>query len=440
MPTAKQKLGMVRIDGLSARDAKAGRDQYRLHSPAYQAANMQNRSLIGVEKWTYFADCGSDWLEAPILTWKGWQPRTPAPAPWPDKTPTLRDYQERAFLSMRKHLNGIMVAPAGSGKTVIGVKLLQSLGVFSVVIVPTVDILQQWLERAVEHTGEVWGCVYGGVYDPSDTCMVMTFQSALKHPDILERAGAILIDEAHRVSCPTIRDIMAATPAKYRYGCTATPWRADGLHKAFPWLMGPVRCTVDRGEVGQHVINPEVGYLPTGAKYMQDDYGRLQNAIAADDIRTALVAYSTARLVNHGHKVIVLANRVEHLHDLAECIPQASRVITGGTSKKLRAAWLEDIRQGVANVLLATYSLASEGLDIPSLSCLVMAAPIGNPKTLEQACGRIARPYEGKREPLVVDFLDNGGIPGALHRKRQKVYKQLGYHVKEPKNRRGDNG
>jgi len=106
-------------------------------------------------------------------------------------------------------------------------------------------------------------------------------------------------------------------------------------------------------------------------------------------------------------------------------------LINGTSKSSFRESVMRSMRDGTVDVLFATYNLAAEGLDIPRLSMLIMASPNGNQTRTTQSCGRIARPFEGKHHPEVLDFVDHGGTPIRMWRKRQKTYRDLGYEIKE---------
>jgi len=127
---------------------------------------------------------------------------------------------------------------------------------------------------------------------------------------------------------------------------------------------------------------------------------------------------------------LALGWRIAQLEELEKVLGFGT-VITGKTPKKLREKSISAARRGDVRALLATYQLAGEGLDIPVLSALVLLAPLGNSTKLIQASGRIARPHIAKLDPVVLDFVDQGAIVGALYRKRLRVYRGQGIEVQE---------
>jgi superfamily II DNA or RNA helicase len=132
-----------------------------------------------------------------------------------------------------------------------------------------------------------------------------------------------------------------------------------------------------------------------------------------------------------GRKIILLSERVEHVRNLRILFDEVTkgegfetRMYIGGVDAQARAEAEEN-----ADIFFATTQMAKEALDIPSLDTLFLITPQGSPITTEQAVGRIARAYEGKKSPLVVDFVDNLNYTKALWYKRAKVYRDMGLQI-----------
>lgn len=348
---------------------------------------------------------------------------------YPKKEIALRDHQKYGLSELLKNNHGILQAPAGSGKTHIGCELIRICGVKSVVIVPTIDIGKQWVKRFASTIKLQAGFIGGGNNKVGRQVTIMTYQSALKNLDLLAQFGLIFVDESHRTPCKSIRDILAACPAYYRYGCTATPWRSDGLHKAMKWLLGGVTAVIDQDMVGEFIKTVDVELILTGKYYKDDENIYMQGSIAADIDRNNMIVDKIEE--NRHHSIICLCNRKSQIKTLSKLVSGSYRIIDGNTNKQERENIIQEMREGDNKLLFATYQLASEGLDIPRLSCLVMASPVGNKTTIEQSCGRIARVFKDKEKPVVFDFVDSGMIPESLLIKRLATYKKLGYKVKD---------
>jgi superfamily II DNA or RNA helicase len=106
-----------------------------------------------------------------------------------------------------------------------------------------------------------------------------------------------------------------------------------------------------------------------------------------------------------------------------------ARVITGKTKREVRQAALEDMREGRANILFASYNLAKEGLDIPRLSRLYMLTPHRDSAVIEQAIGRIARVHPDKTDARCYDFVDNTIYAQKCFKRRLRIYRKIGCEI-----------
>ena len=132
--------------------------------------------------------------------------------------------------------------------------------------------------------------------------------------------------------------------------------------------------------------------------------------------RNALIASKVAeRFADGGRRQLVLTSRVEHAKALAETIPGASLCVGSVPETK---------RDYGAPVIVATYALAKEGLDIPDLDAVHFATPIKDPIAVRQSAGRVERAKEGKMAPVVYDYVDES-IPYCVraYRKRRAILK-----------------
>jgi len=430
---AEQIGGLVKITGL--KDIKSAVMRYALPNPKYTQAVAQKRNVYGLDKYVYFAQRQDDSVLIPVLCYKRYKPLDFPEVDFPKHGARLRDYQLRAVDEWVVRDHGILQACARSGKTIIGSEIIRRKRVRSVIVVPTKDIMHQWCDAAERFCNlqpHRLGGGYAEATEDSDL-IVATYQSLVRKPERLRNCGLIIVDECHRTPCISIDKILGACPAKFRYGCTATPWRADGLHKALTWLLGGVKVVVERDEIRQHILDPEIEVVDSGFSFAtKKDANLFQNLVAECEPRNKLIARLINDKVKNGYKVLTLAQRIDQLYDLAERNPKHTyAVIDGSTKKADRIAFLKAARDGELDCLYATYSLAGEGLDVPALSCLVYAAPNGNPTRTEQSCGRIARPHDGKNAPVVVDLRDGGPMPSRLWRSRCNTYKALGYNMSE---------
>ena len=252
-------------------------------------------------------------------------------------------------------------------------------------------------------------------------------------------ANDILVHNCHRCSgtvnkATMFSKVLNNLAARYKYGLSATLHRADGLIKCTYALVGGVSYTVPDSVV--NTMRVKIQKKDTGVqisrKCLDTDgtlvYARLINYLAEHVERNMQIVNDIKSL--KGHSIILLSDRVGHLDLLYEMLPEEQRkdaVLLYGTVKKAdREKALDDMRNKRKHILLATYSLAKEGLDVPCLDRLLLATPVKDYAIVVQSVGRIARVCEGKGTPVVYDYVDDIGFLENMWKKRCTSYKKDG--------------
>jgi len=345
-----------------------------------------------------------------------------------------REYQAEAVEAFLSAGSGVIEAPCGSGKTAIGIKAIARLQTPALVLVHTIDLLEQW-------KGRLKACI-SPEPEIGDDVVVETVQTLVRRPwrdraKWGKRFGLVIMDEAHHVPAETFSDVVSSMPARYRLALTATPERADGLTELLHWHFGPTVYRVDRDQLrdaGQ-ILTPAVRMVQTGFKvdFARTEWTRMLTDMSRDNDRNDILLGTIRELVEGGHKVLLITERVNHARELAEALSGDSlraEALTGSMSKKMREVVIQDAIAGAVDVLCAT-KLADEGLDMPCLSAVVLAMPISKALgKVEQRVGRIMRPYEGKPSPVVVDLVDDAKpLQGLAWRRIKNVYRKLGCSV-----------
>ncbi len=388
-------------------------------------------------------------------------------------TGELRSGQREAVERLSKYENGILSAPTGFGKTVIGAYLIAQAGIPTLVIVPKTALATQWVSKlgeflAIEHPGEplltpsgkpskrkrpVVGQIGGGKNRISGIVDIATYQSLVeKDPDtgeprakeLLQNYGMVICDECHHAAAPQLELILKAVPAKFVYGLSATPKRSDGLDRALYLLCGPIRCRIDPKELAKEqgfrrILRPRLTRVRVdcepGASYAQ-----VLDKLCAHVSRNELIAKDVADAVGQGRSSLVLTKRKEHARVLSDLISgitgvQAHLLVGEGTARQRReslAAALSAMDAGPA-VLVATEAYLGEGFDASRLDTLFLATPISWDGNVTQQAGRLHRVSEGKTEVIIHDYVD-AAVPmlERMYKKRLKTYAKLAYEVDLP--------
>jgi superfamily II DNA or RNA helicase len=390
-----------------------------LPNPAYQEARKAGRCVKKLPAHLLYYSREGTILTAP----RGYGPRLldifPA-ATWRNETlsfdpqgftfsASLRPYQEAAVSAMEKHRQGILCAPCGSGKTVMGLALVARQDQPSLVLVHTKDLLHQWQENVKALLGIDAGVIGAGrrSMGPVTLGTIQTLQGGISEEE-RTAFGLVMVDECHHAPARTFSEVVQSFPAKYRYGLTATPEREDGLTEAMYFAIGPQRHEVHREDLQDAGVSlrPRLYWQPTNFQYCyRDDYTDMLTAMTEDQPRNDIITNLAIRARDKGRAVLVLSSRVAHCDLLASQIPGAV-VAHGQIPARARREALEAVRNGKAHVLVAS-NIADEGLDLPRLDTLIVALPFRAKGRAIQRTGRIMRPSPGKGSPVVVDILDS---------------------------------
>lgn len=336
---------------------------------------------------------------------------------------------------------GILSLPCGFGKTVAALSIVSRLGKRAVVVVHKDFLLNQWRERIAEFLPDVTiGLVKAKTVDVEGRDVVLASLQSLSmkdYPDSLFAGfGMLIIDECHRVGTEVFSRALHRTVFRHSLGISATVQRKDGMTRAFVHFLGEVVFRGKRREdevlVVQHrFFDPD----PTYSREVTIGYGgmskpnvsRMINNISEFPARTSAVVEAVARMLQRepGRRVLVLSDRKCQLRAVREGL-EARGVSAGFYWGGMKREALAESEGKTA--MLATFSYAAEGMDVPGLDTLVLASPKSD---IEQSVGRILRQKatEREREPIVYDFVDEFSLFERQAAKRAAFYKKHGYRV-----------
>ena len=371
----------------------------------------------------------------------------------------LLDYQEVAVKEMVKAKFGILESPAGSGKTMMAMALIQRLGLQTLWITHTNDLVDQSYERAKylfknEDKGirkiTSDNIKNDPIYKLKNGRLYFTTIQTLNACDlsrIYNLFDCIIVDECHHVSgsasnATMYYRVLSQLKSRHKYGLSATLHREDGLIACTYALLGDVIHTVDKEDCKERIQRVGVKFIDTKTPLTYDcldTSGRISftktiNYLTTNENRNQLIV---EELKEHWTEItILLSDRVEHLNTIYNMLPQFMQfravILTAKTPKDTRKQILDDMRIRKCRYLLATYQLAKEGIDIPVLERAYFLTPHKDKTCIIQCVGRVARVAE-KNPPVVVDFVDSGRYFEKIMKERIRYYKQLDcYEFEEP--------
>ena len=334
----------------------------------------------------------------------------------------LRPYQETVIADFNREVATgkkriMLVAPTGSGKTVIGsaiIKLIIERRRGVLVVAHRREIITQTSDK-LRANGVAHGIIMSGAESrPLEFVQVASIQTlwsrAVQRESMdLPSAELLVIDEAHHCPANTYRKIIQTYPDAILLGLSATPCRGDGrgLGGIFEVI---IECPQVADLIEQGYLVKTRVYAPVmpdlkGVKVQAGDYVESQLAERMD--RPKLVG----DIVTHWHKygerrkTVCFATGVRHsVHLRDEFVRSGVRAehIDGGTPKPERDASLARLASGEIE-LITNCMVLTEGWDMPEVGCCILARPTKKMGLYRQMIGRVLRPAEGKPDAIILD-------------------------------------
>lgn len=336
-------------------------------NPEYAERKAKKRPLWGVDKYLrmysleggdiiaprgYLADLMRlpEYVDATIINQRNWMPPVDF-GEWNPRYPLRQDQREAVAELLTVH-SGVLKAPAGSGKTVIGMRLIQELAQPTLWLTHTKDLLYQSRDKAGEllaGVGQI-GIFGDGKHEWGDGKLFLaTVQTLGDNPELISQldslVGCVIVDEAHHLPANSFLDVVGKFAAARMYGLTATDERKDKLEVYLYRGIGPVIYEIDREGLydAGRLIKPEIKFVFTQFGYEQAadrnelgsvdaggedmDYRALMDALVADEPRAKLVAEN---ILEHAqHFSIVITESVRYCHVLAEMVERFARARWG---------------------------------------------------------------------------------------------------------------
>jgi len=383
---------------------------------------------------------------------------------WPEGNIVLRyEDQEPAVRELLDSDNGFLVAPAGSGKTVMGLEAARRTGLKTLWLTHRKELKDQALETAVELLElpeDTIGILHGKKWQLGEQLTVGMIPTLRKRDlsKLEDEFGVVIVDEAHHVPSTTFLQVIDKFRARYVYGLTATAYRRDKLETVMFNAIGPKVAEIEHDALfeDEHLMIPTIrrihtGWDPPEAELM--DYHKFMEAMVVDRRRNELIISDVVReCKGTRNTAVVLVERTKHCEILTEMIrDQGIRcefvvssvdVDSAGEKdkrkkkkrmipKKVRERIVNDFKDGAIQVLVATYDLLAEGFNYRPLNRLFMATPVKWKGLVVQTVGRVQRPFEGKDEAIVYDYVDEKILMfvNQAEARFNRVYREMGMSV-----------
>ncbi|AIF69827.1 hypothetical protein PAP_07185 [Palaeococcus pacificus DY20341] len=350
----------------------------------------------------------------------------PLEAQWSEEI-KLRPYQKRGVEKALKAGMGVLALPVGSGKTIVGLRIIYELGVSALIIVHTKELLYQWATQIERVLGVKAGLVGDNnwIERPITVAMIQTLLS--RGVDKLELPyGVVMFDECHRTSAAQkFFELGMRLTQKYRFGLSATPWRrVKGEEVKIEGAIGPVIYEIKADTLIREgflakprfkVLRYESEKVPFSERYKEF----YEEMVMNHKERNKAIIEEAVNLAKKGHRVLIDVKRIEHGENLVKMLKE-KEINAEFLSSQTVDRWdiLEKFKSGEINVLTST--LLKEGVDIPEISAIILAGGGKSDIMTIQTIGRALRPKNGG-SAVIVDVLDNDPLLFTHFIERQKA-------------------
>lgn len=353
-----------------------------------------------------------------------------------------RPYQQQAIDEWkRRERCGVIILPTGAGKSLVAQMAIERTGRSTLIVVPTIDLMNQWYDLLLSSFQAEVGLIGGGYYEVG-ALTITTYASAFRFMERLgNQFGLLIFDECHHLPSSIYRYAAELSIAPFRLGLTATLERADGEERSLNQLIGPILYRREAQEMaGEYLADYRIERLNVRlsaeerALYQSERniFRRFLNdkginfsdptgwqtfiklSARSEEGRRAMLAYRESKRVALGtdSKLRVLADLLlrhkkertliftaenEMVYRISEkfLIP----AITHQTGIKERREWLEAFNQGKV-LALATSKVLNEGVNIPEATVAVILSGSGSTREHIQRLGRILRKQPDKEAIL----------------------------------------
>ncbi|MEO6189476.1 MAG: DEAD/DEAH box helicase, partial [Saprospiraceae bacterium] len=329
----------------------------------------------------------------------------------------LRVHQQAVIESISKKDLGVIVAPPGSGKTIVALKIISEKQQPTLIIVHRKQLVEQWTERVETFLGipkiEI-GKIGQGKSKVGKKITIATIQSLSKELDkpdsenLKTAFGTVIVDECHHIPAETYKNTIAKLQTFYLYGLTATPFRKYNNGKLIFIHLGEVISEIKSSEISttlqaKIIIRNTKLDVPFNSK--TDQFETLSKILIHDSGRNQLILQDVIFELKEGKRVVIITERKEHIDSLHQYLKQSYETITlsGDDSEGNRTSKWKFLKEGNYQVLITTGQFFGEGTDLQNANCLFLVYPFSFEGKLIQYIGRVQR---SEVTPTIYDYRD----------------------------------
>jgi superfamily II DNA or RNA helicase len=330
----------------------------------------------------------------------------------------LLEHQQTIIDAIEKKDLGVIVAPPGSGKTIVGLKIITEKKQPALIITHRKQIADQWIERIETFLGipknEIGKIGQGKtkIGKQITVAMIQSLSRELEKFDntkLLNAFGTIIVDECHHIPAETFRNTISKLQTFYLYGLTATPFRKYNDSKLIFIHLGEMISEIKPEEI-RSAIKPKIIIrnteldVPFNSK--TDKFETLSKILIHDSTRNKAILKDVINELKSDKKVIIITERKEHVDSMYQYLKQSYEVITlsGGDSESSKSSKWKLLKEENYQVLITTGQYFGEGTDLQNANCLFLIYPFSFEGKLIQYIGRVQR---SEITPTIYDYRDS---------------------------------
>ena len=320
--------------------------------------------------------------------------------------------------------------------TCLALNIISRINQKTLIIVHKEFLLRQWIERIEQFLpGARVGRIQAKIIDTEDKdiviCMLQSLSMKDYPKDMFKEYGLSIYDECHHLSAEVFSRAFFKVVTKYGLGLSATMKRKDGLTKILKWFLGPIVCKIERkGE--DNVLVKAINYETNDEEFnkVEKDYrGQIKYTTMVKKLcefnsRSEFILKVLSDLLkkNPKQQIMILGHQKKLLHYLYEAIKHRTIATVGYYIGGMKEEELKKTEG--KKVVIATYAMAEEGLDIKTLTTLIMATPKVD---VTQSVGRILR--KKHNQAIVVDIVDSHSLFQRHFAKRKTFYRKSKFKI-----------
>ena len=324
---------------------------------------------------------------------------------------------------------GVLSLAPGFGKTQVAIALACHMGLRTMIIVHKEFLAEQWENRIRAFCS---GATIGRIQQDKceincDFSIAMIQTLSLREHDMkqFDTFGLVIVDEAHHIGSRAFSQAMFKVCPRFTLGLTATPERKDGLTRLLYWFLGPNFLIVERENqsvvkvVPLHFHDEMYRKAPPVNRMGSISVVDIINLLVCIPARNELIIKTIRDALKQNRKVLFLSDRRGHCFEMEAEFGHVAGLYLGG----MKQDQLDESAK--KQLIIGTFALAQEGLDIPTLDTVILATPHSD---VRQAVGRILRETKGKvNNPVIYDIVDQWSVLMGMYRKRCIMYKEAGF-------------